>query len=969
MNIDNRFFHDGQLIQRTYTLKPYTIEDDNIDDLAENVHSLISNFNDENKINYDRIAINLRFTVGNDFTSINIRKDMELNQIEDLIRNRHDDFINQYNEQNIVLHSLRFFILKQNKTGGCNHGKREISCTVKIRNIYNRYFAKPDIKNMNGSFEKYIIKNYRSKNNNCGLVCLIKASGNNANKIKSDSLRRKYNIEEGTLLSCEQLGLIADQEFNYNLIVLNNVGDELFTSNQTYDKTIFLILMESHYQHLIIDNIQKFRRCNDCNQFYLNTHSCNNGVAEYYHSQIKKDVKYLVQKDNRILNIKVDKETKKKTIIYKTEINYDMDVLYFDLETFQETINFKVYAVGYILNGEYGYFYGPDSLFNFVNVFMQNPNKILCAYNGCRFYFILLLKELLNNDNMEVSGLIENGGRIMQYLINDSKMFDLCNFTMSSLKDACADYKISSNKCKSEFDHNKIKNWNDVELYKNEVVPYLKLDLISMKELFYIFNSEMFKLQEINITDYLTISSLSYACWNRYIFELNKKLEKSDRISIEIPNKEKYDFMKKSVFGGRCNAIKKEYKTRSEFKDYEELMESEDFIFNADVSSLYPTAMAGYEHLDVNYPVGVSRWSDKPELEFNNDKHGFYNVNYIPPKNINYPVLPCRLENGGIQWNLLPGSGIYTNVDIQDALTVGYEIKFIDRCLVYDQTIKNLFSNYILFWYNIKSIEDKKIESERNNSRRNIAKLIMNGLYGKMLQKAHFKQTLIANNMAEIFKFMDDYTLTDWTILTETKILLVGEAKEDKENEIITKPAQYGAFVLSYSRRVMLFYNKLLSPDLTEFNVSYTDTDSLHIHASDYYRLNELGFIRNGELGFLSNDIKKGGMIFYEKNLGAKNYLYKCIDNENNIKTVMKTKGIPKKQLNESFYKIESGEVEFNTMKKIRFHVTSNEQKKGLEYLNIYHSKITRKFNKNQWTGRNLVDNIYYPIGYDPNYC
>ena len=83
----------------------------------------------------------------------------------------------------------------------------------------------------------------------------------------------------------------------------------------------------------------------------------------------------------------------------------------------------------------------------------------------------------------------------------------------------------------------------------------------------------------------------------------------------------------------------------------------------------------------------------------------------------------------------------------------------------------------------------------------------------------------------------------------------------------------------------------------------------------------------------------------------------------------MKTKGIPKSQLKEEFYAIEYGKVKFKTMKKIRFHVTSKENKRGLEYLNIYHSEITRKFNKNQWAGRLLDGNIYYPIGYDPNHC
>ena len=116
----------------------------------------------------------------------------------------------------------------------------------------------------------------------------------------------------------------------------------------------------------------------------------------------------------------------------------------------------------------------------------------------------------------------------------------------------------------------------------------------------------------------------------------------------------------------------------------------------------------------------------------------------------------------------------------------------------------------------------------------------------------------------------------------------------------------------------MLFYNKIIDEDLKKFIVSYTDTDSLHIPAEVYHKLKNMNLIRNGEMGYLSNDIKKNGMIFYEKNLGLKNYIYKYINNENQINTVMKTKGIPKKELKEKYYKNESGDVKFNTMKKIK---------------------------------------------------
>ena len=35
--------------------------------------------------------------------------------------------------------------------------------------------------------------------------------------------------------------------------------------------------------------------------------------------------------------------------------------------------------------------------------------------------------------------------------------------------------------------------------------------------------------------------------------------------------------MKKSVYGGRCNAIKKEYISNAKFENYEEFIDSNDF--------------------------------------------------------------------------------------------------------------------------------------------------------------------------------------------------------------------------------------------------------------------------------------------------------------------------------------------------------------------------------------------------------
>ena len=80
----------------------------------------------------------------------------------------------------------------------------------------------------------------------------------------------------------------------------------------------------------------------------------------------------------------------------------------------------------------------------------------------------------------------------------------------------------------------------------------------------------------------------------------------------------------------------------SKMIDYYEIKKSGDYIFNGDVSSLYPTAMRGNELLRVLYPLECSRWSKDPKKEFNNNKLGSYEINYKCPKNLFHPILPSR---------------------------------------------------------------------------------------------------------------------------------------------------------------------------------------------------------------------------------------------------------------------------------------------------------------------------------------
>ena len=89
---------------------------------------------------------------------------------------------------------------------------------------------------------------------------------------------------------------------------------------------------------------------------------------------------------------------------------------------------------------------------------------------------------------------------------------------------------------------------------------------------------------------------MAYDHWTSTIFEYNNKCDSKNKITIEIPEDEKNKFIRSSIYGGRVTCYTKEYKSNTEFKNYQELINSKDFMFNADVSSLYPTALAGNDY-------------------------------------------------------------------------------------------------------------------------------------------------------------------------------------------------------------------------------------------------------------------------------------------------------------------------------------------------------------------------------------
>ncbi len=619
--------------------------------------------------------------------------------------------------------------------------------------------------------KKEIIKitSYRAKINNCLIQCFNVAYGVKGNVMKSDKVRSDLGIEKNTLMHIDMIPKISAY---YNKHCSKQLGYSLLNQNQEFilvggnaKEFVQIYLRNAHYYLYEVIN---YRKCPSCGRKLKGsnaTHKCNIEGISYLNR--------IVKEKNSIVKVQIIRE--------KEKMNYN-NMVHWDLETSQPEKNGAhiPYASGFVENGKYTTpFYGPTCIDQTVDHFITFEKQTISAFYGSGFDFYFLLDKLTEK-GVDVSNLIINNGKLMSFEFGKkNKIFDLSLFISSSLKKACKDFKIEN--AKTEFNHELIKTWADTEKYKSVVLPYLKLDCLALEELFIKFNDMMYEKFQINITKFLTASSMGYEIWSMYLKDV-----------IEIPKEmDKYNFINMAKFGGRTSCHQQEFVSKKWHEEllpklekgeidaktaYKELYDSGDFIFNADVSSLYPASMRGFDLMTVHYPTGQSRWSKEPKVEFAAGRLGFYTIKYSCPKNIRIPILPQKkLLHGvsiGVKWDLLDSEGTYTSVDIQNAISNGYKVEFIGKCLVYDTKSDNVFTEYIDKFYNLK----QEAEREGNPVLRAVSKLFLNALYGKTLQKAIFTTNIIVNKLEEFNDFAMKYEITGWKFLKSGKLLVTGDA-------------------------------------------------------------------------------------------------------------------------------------------------------------------------------------------------
>lgn len=858
------------------------------------------------------------------------------------------------------------------------------------------------------TFEVWSVK---SKNDNCGPQSLYHQYGI---KKRVWSVRKKLKVPKTGPLSPKQLEPFAVDANIISFGVINFENNVMHTFGTVTENTKWLMLKNNHY-FVMKEKVEKQvvkkekKRCEKCGTLFTNKHnekSCAR-IRSFKYDKLKKN-----PKTGKALS---DEDTQRKMLITKA-LKQDKNLypIYCDFEAFPDAFEggkyiertrkdgtkyveregkFKVYSVGYCegKDGQFKHFTGKETMEKFLDYIELKSQGTLIKRK--KYYPTFIFWNAVKFDtSFIIRGLEERGidckfmwssGRLLNVYWQGGKIWDPCQFIKSSLKDACESFKVADEHCKKDFDHTKIQGWDDVEEHKEEMIDYLKNDVISMKLICEKFIARMQKLFGAAPTQYITISQMAYEIWNSTrkhdIFELTQK---------------QFDFVNESVYGGRTAPFQDETYTEyyqeiiekwkmmgldkeknmkeddvrlKDFKSlYDKVFTDGEFLFNLDINSMYPFCLVGgkiaNEDFVVKYPIGQAEWKNSTRENFEKYVCGVYEIEWKAPKHL---YLPClAMKDLGLDWKCGSGFGTYTNVDVQIALDAGYEVTFKGQALVWKKAVEDLFTEYIMPCYKLKT----KAKMEGDAVNKTIFKLMMNALYGKLLQGCDYEETKIVKNHDEMIDFYASHNVRDFTIFSSSKgvlnqLLMVGHQKV-QEKEPRRKPKMLGAFCLAYSRKLYVKYWKMCNPTLDRKIGTYSDTDSIHVYADNYHILNDAGVVDEEKMGYLSNDIKHGGLIIGEIAVAPKQYAYISIDKFGRVKLTMKHKGINNKLLTFKDFETRSGRVvEWMSIKMIGRILNSKERERNLKPFDMTYKYMKRTIGTS-WAKQKLVKHTFLPIDY-----
>lgn len=499
-------------------------------------------------------------------------------------------------------------------------------------------------------------------------------------------------------------------------------------------------------------------------------------------------------------------------------------------------------------------------------------DEIYCfAHNSGGFdvHYVMASKIVKLSDDISTGGKVKsitvelnNGGPKM--IFRDSILF-----TEMDLKKSCEKYKVKNSKITFDI-KGKTREWY-LENYQpyvdgetrliapeNDWAQYLAYDVKPLAEIVYQINKLIGDTFSIPITSVLGNPGLA----GQLIIK-NCSHWRNVYVAKNLVTKK---FIRAAVHGGRVIHHKQCFKG-----DYDKVVGEDgkvnynvrEGMISLDGNSLYPSAM--YYGL---YPIGLPLVFNECTLgdfrEWKRNGYLFIAEVEFSTGNQRYPIHPFKEESGMLTYKV--GDNIvdvYSSVELEDMVHDGYVIHSVKRAIVWKKCA-NIFQGLIKSMYDwrmtLKSAKD---------SREQIIKLIMNAMYGKMLE-------MIRSTVS----YSTDETCGGIPLPNGQYRL-----REHMENPKSTTPTQLGVFILSYARRLMNNIIRKVRPE----NVYYGDTDSIYITLNSF---KNSGIKETIDLCGVKNDYGEGSVILDAIFLDFKRYCLKIKKDDGTIEVKIKFNGI-----------------------------------------------------------------------------
>ena len=525
----------------------------------------------------------------------------------------------------------------------------------------------------------------------------------------------------------------------------------------------------------------------------------------------------------------------------------------------------------------------------------------MIMYNSSGFDAYFILNAMLNSDKFEKSEIrfLLHSGRFKKITYRGFTIFDLCQHTISSLKDACIGYGIGVEK--GDFDHNKINSYEDAKKYKNEWLPYLQKDIECTNKLYEVYCDQFFRQHQLNVCDYVTNSSSAVAKWQTTLSEIRQDEDGENKTiydHIDLPNHEQSVFINRATYGGGCHPIKKKFDSPEVMEKLNKLYSSsevlldgclkhkaneiseeelytlfKDFLVDLDVCSMYPAALHGCTSINklINgmYPTKIMKEFEKDPkklkklmTQINNSILGDFFIaevdvqvnkklllNPLPRKYEKEGKLNYQQENEDILVNPNGNMGFhdlsditkqcYTNLDLYRAVKLGCKVTKIHRVLFFGNP-KQIFKQFVAELF----INKDSAKFQGNKAVELISKILLNALYGKQGMRPVITKNVIINSDVELQALLMSDNFDRIRFFQEH------HDKDGKINRIYVQydvydkdaecqmPSYNASFCLSYSR--MLLDTFMIEANMytnIENMYFYRDTDSMIVKWHVYEKI------------------------------------------------------------------------------------------------------------------------------------